>query len=191
VPQLNFDATQVAPQEAFELIPAGWYVAAIDESEMRPTRDGSSEYLQIRLSVLEGDHVNRKLFDRFNIANANPVAREIAYKELSAVAHACAVLHVADSNQLHGIPMRVKVRIRRDPNGEYEDQNEVTGYRSVNDNVGGATAGAAAPAWATGKPTTAAKAPTAAARKPATAQAPAAESAAAPDAAGDKPPWLR
>jgi len=190
MPTLNFDASQVEPSEAFELIPAGWYTCIVDESEMRATRDGSSEYLQLRLSVIEGDHINRKLFDRFNIQNSNPVAREIAYKELSAVAHAAGVLHVQDSNQLHGIPMKVKVRIRRDPEGRYEDQNEVTGYRSVNDTVG-ATAGQAAPPWASGKPTTAAKAPAAAARKPAAAQAPAAASEAAPDAAGDKPPWLR
>ena len=51
---------------------------------------------------------------------------------------AAGVLQVDDTAQLHGRPVRAKVKIRKDPSGQYEEQNEVSGFE--------AGAGAAAPA---------------------------------------------
>jgi hypothetical protein len=175
--KLNFNAAEVEPAVALEVIPAAWYNATVDESEMVSTRDGTSEYLQLRFSVIDGQYANRKLFDRLHINNANPVAREIAYKELSAIAHAVGVLHVEDSEQLHGIPLKIKVSIRRDSTGQYEPQNEVKGYKSVNDTAPGV---ATAPAW-TGNKAAATTAKTSTS----------VSAAAGASATDDRPPWLR
>ena len=48
---LNFDANAVQPQESFEPIPAGWYECMIVESEMKQTKNGTGQYLQLRLDV--------------------------------------------------------------------------------------------------------------------------------------------
>lgn len=137
---LNFDATTVQPDTGFELLPAGWYNAMIDESDIRPTNNGAGAYLQLRFSVIDGQYQGRKVFTRLNIRNANQTAQDIAYKQLSAIAHSVGVLQVQDSSQLHGIPLKIRVRIRKDPSGQYEDQNEINGYKNINDVVQGQTA---------------------------------------------------
>lgn len=152
--QLNFDASQVAPSEALEAIPAGWYSAQMTASEMKPTSDGTGAYLQAEFTVLSGDYAGRKLFDRINLQNKNPVAVEIGYKTLSAICHAVGVIQVQDSQQLHGRPLQLKVSLRAAGPGadgkHYEASNEVKGYKGM-DGAGVPMAGApagGAPSWA-------------------------------------------
>lgn len=148
--QLSFDATTVPPSESIEAIPAGWYNAQIDQSEMKPTKDGSGAYLELRFSILDGQYVNRKVFGRLNLRNANPVAQEIAYKQLSAICHATGVLQVQDSQQLHGRPLKIKVKVRA-ATGDYEASNEISSFKNINEQVygpvGSAPAAGGAP-WA-------------------------------------------
>ena len=150
--QLNFDATQVAPDLGFETVPAGWYNAMIDESEMKPTKDGSGAYLQARFNIIDGQYANRKIYMRLNLRNTNPVAQEIAYKQLSAIAHAVGVLHVQDSSQLHGLPMKIKVKLRKDTTGQYEDSNEISSIKNINEQVDMGSQAGAAPAGFGGAP---------------------------------------
>lgn len=144
--QLNFDATKVAPDTGFDVVPAGWYNAMVDESELRPTKDGTGAYLNLRFEVVDGQYKGRKIFSRFNIKNANPQAQEIAHKQLSAVCHAVGVLDLQNSEMLHNRPMKIKVRIKKDKEGQYDDQNEITSYKNVNEQVdmAGATPGPSA-----------------------------------------------
>lgn len=152
---LNFNAANVEPSEAFAPIPADWYVAQITKSEMKPTKDGTGAFLELELTVIAGDHAKRKVFDRIHLENKNPVAVDIAMKTLSAICHAVNVIQVADSQQLHGLPLQVKVSVKpaRTENGTtYEPSNEVKGYKAVGDGptvaTGGKPAGGADPAWA-------------------------------------------
>ena len=193
--QLNFDATQVAPDLGFETVPAGWYNAMIDESEMKPTKDGSGAYLQTRFNIIDGQYANRKISMRLNLRNTNPVAQEIAYKQLSAICHAVGVMQVADSSQLHGRPMKVKVKVRA-ASGDYEASNEISAFKNINEQVEGApqaapTAGGAP--WAQ-QPAAAPQAapwagqPAAQPQAPAQQFAPPAQPAAAPAAPAWQPP---
>jgi hypothetical protein len=133
--QLNFDASQVAPSTgAQDAIPAGWYNVAMDESEMKPTKDGTGAFLQCRFNVLDGQYVGRQLYSRLNLKNLNPVAVEIAYKELSAICHAAGVIQVGDSQQLHNIPLKAKVKLRpASADGQYEANNEISAFKNIND----------------------------------------------------------
>lgn len=132
---LNFDATQVAPDMGFEVLPDGWYDAMIDESEMKPTKDGSGAYLQLRFSIMGGFANGQKVFQRLNLQNANQTAQDIAYKQLSAICHAIGVMQLQDSSQLHGQPMKIKLKIRKDQTGQYGDTNEINGYKNINEQV--------------------------------------------------------
>lgn len=129
---LGFDATQVQPDTGqLDPIPAGWYNAMVDESELKPTSDGLGARLAVRFNIIDGQYANRKIYTGFNIRNANPVAQEIAFKQLSALAHAVGVLQVQDSQQLHGIPLKIRVKIRPPQNG-YEAQNDISAYKNIN-----------------------------------------------------------
>lgn len=137
--QLQFDASAVQPDTGTpDAIPAGYYNVMVDDSDVKPTAAGDGAYLQVRYNVLDGQYAGRKLFDRFNVQNPNPVAQEIGYKQLSALAHAVNVLHIQDSAQLHGIPLQVKVKIRA-AKGDYEASNEITGRYPAGTNAVGST----------------------------------------------------
>lgn len=144
--QLNFDATNVEPDTGFDTVPAGWYNVAMDESELKPTKDGHGTYLQVRFNILDGQYRGRKLFARLNIRNANAQAQEIALRQLSAIGHAVGILQIADSQQLHGHALKVKVKIRKGDD-QYEDQNEIISYKNINEPVAtvGSDQGAGAP----------------------------------------------
>lgn len=128
---LNFDANAIQPDTSFEPIPAGWYNAVIDESEMKPTRDGSGAYLALRFNIIDGQYAGRKVFTRLNLRNQNPVAQDIAQKQLSTICHAVNVLNVQDSSQLHALPMQIRVKVTNDPTGQYDTSNEISGYKAV------------------------------------------------------------
>lgn len=143
--QLNFDARQVAPQQTFDPVPAGWYNFMIVESEMKPTSNGQGAYLQLTLKIVDGAHAGRQVFDRLNLQNQNPVASEIAYRRLSAYCHATGVIQVQDSQQLHGIPFKGRVSVRTDSSGQYDPSNEVKAVKHINEDTG---ASAAPATWA-------------------------------------------
>ena len=133
---LNFDSSQVAPQEAFEAIPAGWYVAQMSASEMTPTKDNTGAFLKCEFTILAPqEYANRKIFDRLNLQNSNAQAVEIAYRQLSAICHSIGVIQVQDSAQLHGRPLQVKVSVRAAGVGAdgviREATNEVKGYKAI------------------------------------------------------------
>lgn len=120
----TFDASSVDPTTSFEVLPPGRYLVQIVASEMRPTRDGTGQYLWLELDVLEGEHHGKKLFDRLNLVNPNPTAVEIGQRQLSAICHATGRMQVQDSEELHLIPMMVDVRVQQPKNG-YDASNRI------------------------------------------------------------------
>lgn len=185
--QLSFDATQVAPDAGFEVIPEGWYNMLVEESEVKPTKDAVDTgncYLKLKLKVIDGQYANRVIFTNLNIKNSNEVAEKIAKAQLSALCHAIGVLNFTQTEQLHNIPFKAKVKIskgglkdKNDPSGErYDDQNNIALYKPVNYVPEGTSAGA--------PPVTA---PANVPKPPAAVTAPAPTSAAAPHAPPQ--PW--
>lgn len=138
---LNFDASQVAPSTGTgDALPAGWYNAMIDESEMKPTKDATpqepSAYLQLRFNIVDGPYMNRKVFARLNLQNKSPIASEIARKELSAICHAIGRLQVSDSGMLHGVPLKIKLKVRKaDEEKGYEATNDISAFKNINEQV--------------------------------------------------------
>jgi len=123
----GFNANEVEPNASLEAIPAGKYLAAVTESEMKPTKNGSGSYLQLTLTILEGDYKGRVLWSRLNLVNPNQTAVKIAQGELSAVCRATGVMTPRDSCELHNIPLLITVKVKkREDNGELS--NEVKGF---------------------------------------------------------------
>lgn len=127
---IDFNAEEVEPQSDFSPLPVGNYTVVITQSEMKPTKSGNGQYLQLTLQVVEGEYKNRLIFDRLNISNANEVAQQIAQKALSSICRAVGVMHPKDSEELHDKPFSVKIGIRP-ASGEYGESNIVKGYSSL------------------------------------------------------------
>jgi hypothetical protein len=132
--QLNFNAQQVAPAQPFgDPLPEAWYVMTITKSETMPVKDKPSEgYLQLEFTVAQGPMQGRKATHRLNLYNANQQAVDIAYGELSAICHATGVIQVQDSQQLHNIPLGVKLGIRP-AEGQYSAQNTFKGFKRASE----------------------------------------------------------
>jgi len=123
----GFNANEVDPSVGFEPVPAGKYLAAITDSEMKPTKSGAGKYLQLTFQILEGEYKGRLLWARLNLENANPTTVKIARAELSAVCRAVGVMTPKDSVELHNLPLMVVVKLKkRDDTGELT--NEIRGY---------------------------------------------------------------
>jgi len=123
----GFNAHEVDPIASFEAIPAGKYLAAITDSEMKATKSGSGNYLQLTFTILEGDYKNRLVWARLNLNNPNDTTVRIARSELSAVCRAVGVMQPKDSVELHNIPLVITVKVKkRQDTGELT--NEVKGY---------------------------------------------------------------
>lgn len=145
----GFDARAVEPKKSYEALPAGWYTAAIVDSEMKPTKSGDGSFLELKMEVLEGPFKARNLWTRLNLRNRNPAAVEIARSELSSICHAIGVMTPKDSVELHNVPFAVRVTCKkREDNGEMTNELKDYKRRGAAD-IGAPVAGAAAgaPPW--------------------------------------------
>ena len=143
-----FDATQHETQTAFDPLPAGWYNVAITGSSTFLTKAGT-ECLKLELTVLDGDHANRKLWDNLNLWHTNPEAVRIAQTTLATICTAIGRLRVGDTEELHNQPMQAKVSVETD--ATYGSRNSVKGYRGTDGKVTPIQTATAAPPAATTK----------------------------------------
>lgn len=126
---LNFNAETVEPSVPFEAIPAGKYIAVINDSDMKDTRSGNGRYLQLEFEIVDGECKGRKVWTRLNLENSNPEAVKYARADLAAICRAVGVLHPADSVELHNLPLQITVKCRR--NQDDEMTNEVKSFAPV------------------------------------------------------------
>ncbi|GIK54155.1 MAG: hypothetical protein BroJett014_31280 [Planctomycetota bacterium] len=139
----GFNANEVDPNVAFEPLPPGEYLAVVVASEMKPTKNGAGEYLQLELEVIDGPHKGRKVWDRLMLKHSNSQTVAIAKGTLSALCRAVGVLVPRDSSELHNLPVVVKVACKkRDDTGE--PVNVIRGYSRKG--VGDSQASVRAPA---------------------------------------------
>ncbi|MEX0654444.1 MAG: DUF669 domain-containing protein [Phycisphaeraceae bacterium] len=125
----GFDANQVEPTASFDPLPAGKYLAAITNSQQKPTKNGDGSYLELEFTVLDGDYKDRKVWDRLCISHPNAMTVKIARGNLSAICRAVGVMQPRDSVELHNIPLLITVKCKkRTDTGELT--NEVKGYEA-------------------------------------------------------------
>jgi hypothetical protein len=137
---LNFNANEVEPNVGIEPVPADKYNAVIIESELKPTKAGNGQFLELTFEIIEGEYKGRKVWARLNIDNPNSQAVHIAKGDLSAICRAVNVMTPEDSADLHNLPLEIAVKCRR--NKETGDlTNEIKGYAAK-----GASTNPAAPA---------------------------------------------
>lgn len=138
--EMNFDATTVAPSTGeFEPIPNGTYPFAVVASESKVSDDKTKMGLKLTLQVLDGEYKGRKMTTYLNLTHPNPVAQELGQKELSAICHVTNVMKLTNSQQLHDIPFKAKIRVtpkstKKQDDGttkEYGEGNAVQQYLRI------------------------------------------------------------
>lgn len=130
---LNFGFTseeaQAAQNDSYAALPSGNYIAQVERSEVKTTKDGTGSYLSLGFKVIDGEYAGRVLFGNITLTNKNSQAQEIGRKQLIKLSTACGLGHLQDSEQLHGIPVMIKVSDSRVYEGE--KQNDIKDYKAV------------------------------------------------------------
>lgn len=131
-----FDATNIAPATGAGAIPAGEYPVIIVNTDMKPTRDNTGQYLEVQMEVIDGPQKGAQVYDRLNLVNQNPKAQEMAQRQLSAICHAIGVLTFRDTVELHNRPLLAKLKyvdpvMNEDGSQKYAAKNEVQRYKAI------------------------------------------------------------
>lgn len=168
----------------FTAIDPGDYVAHIIKSEMKQTKNGQGQYLELMWQIVQGDNTGRNLWTRLNLVNNSIQAVEIAQKHLKSICDAVGVPGpLSDSNVLHNKPCMIRVT-KKAATSEYPEGNDVKGYEPLTSAVPAVPVVAGAPVAATPQSAMAAAAASTVANPTPGVAAPAQEVPA-------KPPWVK
>lgn len=107
---LNFDPTAVEPSVR-ETIPPGTYEAVIVDSEMRPTRNGQGQGINLTFEIVSGSAKGRRVWDWINFQHPKVEAQRIGQERLAKVCKSVGVMRLTDTAQLHNIPLYIKVAV--------------------------------------------------------------------------------
>lgn len=131
-------STHSLPQDAggeFTPLPEGWYDVVVKSSELKPTKDGSGQYISLRLTVEGPTHAGRGIFTNLNITNRSPDAERIGRSQLRTILELSGIDEFSDTDQLIGARFAANVKVRApyvDKTGQQRDaDNEVKGYRAA------------------------------------------------------------
>jgi len=133
----SFDTSTVAPRENnYELLPAGWYVAQITDSDIVALKSGNGQAIKLTFEVLSDGYRGRKIWAQLNVRHNNQQAEQIAQQQLRELCDSLGIVRMNDTAELHNKPIQIKVKVRKSDNPQYEDQNDISGYKAA----GGASA---------------------------------------------------
>ena len=139
----SFNANDAPPPTSMSRgpLPEGKYEAIITQSDIKETKAGTGQYIELVIQITDGEFSGRRLWERLNVSNPNKKAEEMAKTALGALCVATNVLDMDDTEQLHDIPFLIQLEIdRKEP-----DRNRIVGYGAAK-----AVAPAAKPAAAVG-----------------------------------------
>ena len=114
--QFNFNANEVEPDTGsagqLPASPPEHLLVTITNSEKIATKDNPNNfYLDLTLTVAEGEHKGRSGSMKLNMWNDNQDTVRISAAQLSAICHVVGIYDVKDSSQLHNVPFRVRTEI--------------------------------------------------------------------------------
>lgn len=148
----TFSINSLPEGSGYGTIPAGWYSVSLTKAEVKPTRAGTGEYINMMYTITGPTHQGRTVWGMINIRNPNPKAEEIGLQQLGELLRATGIAQLSDTDQLISKQLSIKVIIKEDDQGE---RNEVKGFKALQ---GGAipsikpAAAPAAPTTATAPP---------------------------------------
>lgn len=115
----------------YDLLPAGWYTASITETDVKDTKDGRGKYIKVRYDITGPTHQGRVVFGNLNIQNPSSEAERIGRQQFGDLLRSLGMDRIQDTDQLVGGALQVKVGVRKDKTGQYEDQNDIRGFKAL------------------------------------------------------------
>lgn len=122
-----------SPESQFDPLPSGDYPVVIVDSEVKTTKRGDGQYLELQMQVMSGPYSGRTLWSRVTLSNPNATATQIGQQQLAQLRHATGVMQLTDSQQLHNIPVQARIEhVKADPaKNRDRDGNEVRAFKAL------------------------------------------------------------
>jgi hypothetical protein len=111
----------------FDPLPPGSYDVVIDGCDVKTTKDGSGQYLNLKLKVVSDSYTNRIIFSMVNIRNKSEQAERIGQQQLRSILEAVNIQKLSDTDQLIGNIINVKIDIQTQDG--YDPKNNVKAYK--------------------------------------------------------------
>lgn len=123
----GYNANDQAPLGDYSPMPDGDYQAFITESQMKTTRAGTGEYLELKWEVVSPDqYQGRNVWCILNLRNPSSKAVEIAKRELGDLCRAVRVMAPKDSTELHDTICTIKLATEQREG--YSPKNVIKAY---------------------------------------------------------------
>lgn len=146
----NLDQKEAENFGSFTLVPPGWYAVVITKSEIKKTKNGDGQYIEITNEIQGGNNDGDPITDRINIVNQSEVAQRIGRSALAKIG--LVIGHqgeLTNTDVLHGRPYQIKVEVSSYTKADGSDgkSNNVKDYRENRDRNNQAPAPAKSTDW--------------------------------------------
>lgn len=130
MPTIDFDVTEYEAQpvrSGWDPLPPGDYTACVTSTDLKATKAGNGEYIELTIEIMDGEFSGRKIWERLNVNNPSEQTVQIARSQLNQLATALGQVPLKDTDQLLEIPFTLTLDIDRKDN----TRNRVMGYSSA------------------------------------------------------------
>ena len=107
-----------------EPVSPGWYNAYVEEEEIKNTQKGNGHLLSLQFCIIDGPNQNRKVFTNINLSNPSEICVKIGKADLAALTQSLNIPLLEDTSQLLNKAVQIRVIVKK-------DQNEIKGYKSI------------------------------------------------------------
>lgn len=120
-------------EKKFVPIHPGRYMMVASDASVRPTRDGTGEFVSVKFTIIEGECEGKTIYNNFNIKNKSEKAQAAGRSQLKAFLTAAGVTNYSlnSVSEINGIIVVGIVKIKKDP--EYGDKPVVAYFEKVDD----------------------------------------------------------
>lgn len=123
------DLTNVK-ETSFEPVPQGTYLVIADDVELRDTKAGDGQYLNVKFKILDGEQDGRMVYHRFNIKNKNEKATNIGLSQLRSFMRLSGRSDMALQSPLDLVGMRCLAVVKHKTD-DYGTKAEISYFKEV------------------------------------------------------------
>jgi hypothetical protein len=127
-----FDVASEEGSPAFEPLPVGSYVAAINDIKCGSLKSGKGQAVSVTWEVVDDKFGGRLVFDRIILVHESEQAVKFGRRRFKDTAVACGIKDtITDLSVLQGKRCLISLKIETDTNGEYPPKNRVTRVKPI------------------------------------------------------------
>lgn len=138
--EFDFNAQEVPDQQAFEVLPFGWYAATVEEIEKKDNKAGTGWYFNLKIKIDENVHPqvgSRVVYAIITMDHPNQKAVSIGASQMKRICIAVGKPNgIKDTDEILYRPIAVKLKIKPET-PQYPARNEVADYDTVANRITG------------------------------------------------------